>query len=85
MSKTTIHSKSGLDRILTANAVSSFIGISDQAHVSDGEHRRRAAAQVMSRAAILRPDSHFEAMRLYDQAMAYAYDATAAFREEYAS
>lgn len=85
MSKNSIHSKSGLDRILTANAVSSLIGVSTEAHVTDGELRRRAAAQVMSRAAILRPDSHFEAMRLYDQAMAYAWDATAAFREEYAS
>lgn len=85
MSKNSIHSKSGLDRILTANAVSSFIGVPTDANVSTGEHRRRAAGNVASRAAILRPDSHFEAMRLYDQAMAYAWDATAAFREEYAS
>lgn len=76
-----LHSKSGLDRILTANAVSAFIGTSFEAHRSDADVRKAAARNVLSRAAILRPDSHFEAMRLYDQAMAWAYDFTADLRE----
>ena len=67
------HSKSGLDRILTANAVSSFIGTSFEAHRSDADARRAAGDQCMKRALAL-TSSPLEAIALFNQAMAWAED-----------
>jgi hypothetical protein len=72
MTTTTFHTKSGLDRRLTALAVSSFICTSFEAHVSDGEARRQAARQVHARAAALSPDNAVEAERLATAAFDWA-------------
>lgn len=81
MTKTTVHSKSGLDRILTANAVSSFIGTSFEAHRSDADARRQATRNVYARAAILSPIDQDEQKRLATAAFDWARNFTAAARE----
>lgn len=70
-----LHSKSGLDRILTANAVSSFIGTSFEAHRSDSQARRAATRQVYARAAVLAPFDEAEQKRLATAAFDYARQA----------
>lgn len=65
------HSKSGLDRKLTALAVSAFICTSFEAHRSDGDARRSAGDQCMKRALAL-TGSPLEAIALFNQAMAWA-------------
>ena len=75
MSSTRTHSKSGLDRILTANAVSSFTANSFEAHRSDSEARRAATRQVYARAAVLSPLDFEEQKRLATAAFDYARQA----------
>lgn len=76
-----IHSKSGLDRILTANAVSAFIGTSFDAHRSDADVRRQATRNVYARATVLNPIDPDAASRLAKAAFDWAREFTAAARK----